>query len=109
MSEIYFKLASNENQYQEFNVGLTTLKVVFTYNNFNNRYYLTFYKNFDVVVKSIKLVVTQNNLLASYYYKDIGYFSAVVEDYEFDTNGKKVYKEITKDNLTDVIFRWQYE
>ena len=107
MSDIYFQLSSNEEQYQEFSVGLDIFRFVFNYNSYNNRYYLTIYKNFDLVLKSIKLVITQNNLFSPYEYKDIGSFSVLLEDYILDED-KKIYNEITKTNITNAIFRWQY-
>lgn len=107
MTNIYFKLSSNEDQYQEFSVGLDTFRFVFNYNSYNRRYYLTVYKNFNLILKSVKLVITPYNLFAPYKYKNIGSLSILLENYTLDGD-KKIYNEITKSNITEAVFRWKY-
>ena len=104
-----FKLRTNSDHYIEFQVGLNSFRFEFAWNGMEQRYAVTIYKNLELKINSYFLVWSLNNLLDAFSYMDLGNLHCVSEEGYTDENGLYRYKEISKENIQEVIFRWDYE
>lgn len=104
----YFRLTSSESQYTEFVFGTDSFLININYNEDDQRFYMDVYKNNTLVLKSLKLVWCKNNLFSNVKYKNLGELSIVSKAFDILPNGTRVLQELTKDNVTEFVFRWSY-
>lgn len=105
----FFTLQTNEDHRIEFQNGLDNFIFVFKWNHMVDKWALSVYKNYELKLQSYYLAWSLEDLFSPFKYLNLGSFKCTTTNKEIQKDGKLEYSDINKNNILNVIFRWDYD